>query len=67
VVTNVLLCLTNGERISVEAFDEQESAKERARALTHELQATTEWYLVGTRFIRPDAVISIDLEASISR
>jgi hypothetical protein len=67
IVTNVLLCLSNGERIPVEAFDEQGSAKDRARALTQELQATSEWYLVGTRFIRPDAIISIDLESAIAR
>lgn len=67
VVTNVLLCLTNGERIPVESFDEQESAKQRARDMTQELQATCEWYLVGTRYIRPDAVISIDLESAIAR
>jgi len=67
VVTNVLLCLTNGERIPVEAFDEQDSAKQRARDLSQELQATSEWYLVGARFIRPDAVVSIDLESAIAR
>jgi hypothetical protein len=67
VVTNVLLCLTNGERIPVESFDEQDSAKERARVLTQELQATSEWYQIGSRFIRPDAVVSIDMECSIAR
>ena len=67
IVTNVLLCLVNGERIPVEAFDEQDSAKERARALTKELQATSDWYLAGTRLIRPDAVVSIDLESAIAR
>lgn len=67
VVTNVLLCLINGERIPVEAFDEQDSAKERARAMTQELHATSEWYQVGARFIRPDAVVSIDLESAIAR
>jgi hypothetical protein len=67
IVTNVLLCLSNGERIPVEAFDEPDSAKDRARALTQELQATSEWYFVDGRFIRPDAVISIDLENTIAR
>jgi hypothetical protein len=67
VVTNVLLCLTNGERIPVETFDEQDSAKARARLLTQELQATSDWYLVGTRYIRPEAIVSIDLESAIAR
>jgi hypothetical protein len=66
-VTNVLLCLSNGERIAVEAFDEQDSAKQRAREMTQELQATSDWYAVGGRLIRPDAVVSIDLETAISR
>jgi hypothetical protein len=67
IVTNILLCLSNGERIAVEAFDEQDDAKERARELTQELQATSDWYLAGTRLIRPDAVVSIDLECGIVR
>lgn len=67
VVMNVLLCLVNGERIPVESFDEQDAAKQRARDMTQELHATSEWYQVGTRFIRPDAVVSIDLEAAIAR
>jgi hypothetical protein len=67
IVTNVLLCLINGERIAVEAFDEQDVAKQRARELTQELQATSDWYPVGTRLIRPEAVVSIDLECGIAR
>jgi hypothetical protein len=60
---NVLLCLTNGERVPVDAFDDEEEAKVRARALTRELQSS-EWQLVGSRFVRPDAVVSVDLETS---
>ena len=59
---NVMLCLMNGERIAVESFDDEDAAKERARDLTRELGATSEWQLIGARFVRPDAVVTIDLE-----
>jgi hypothetical protein len=61
---NVTLCLMNGERIAVESFDDEEAAKERARDLTRELGATSEWQLIGARFVRPDAVVTIDLESA---
>jgi hypothetical protein len=59
---NVMLCLMNGERIAVESFDDENAARERARDLTRELGATSEWQLIGARFVRPDAVVTIDLE-----
>ena len=59
---NVLLCLMNGERITVESFDDEDAAKDRARDLTRELGATSEWQLIGARFVRPDAVVTVDLE-----
>jgi hypothetical protein len=60
----VMLSLTNGERVSVESFDDTESAMAHARELTRVLETTTEWQLVGERLIRPDAVVSVDLEKS---
>jgi hypothetical protein len=59
----VVLCLTNGERVPVQSFDDEELAKESARAFTRELQSS-EWQLVGARFVRPDAVVTVDLETS---
>ena len=61
---NVMLCLMNGERIAVESFDDEDAAQARARELTRELGATSEWQLIGARFVRPDAVVTIDLESS---
>jgi hypothetical protein len=61
---NVMLCLMNGERITVESFDDEDAAKERARGLTRELGATSEWQLIGARFVRPDAVVTVDLESA---
>ena len=57
----VVLCLSNGERVPVESFDDEQAAKEHARALTLALQSS-EWQLVGERFVRPDAVVTVDLE-----
>lgn len=61
---SVMLCLMNGERIAVESFDDEDAAKERARDLTRELGATSEWQLIGARFVRPEAVVTVDLEAA---
>ncbi len=61
---NVMLCLMNGERIAVESFNDEEAAKDRARALTRELGATSEWQLIGARFVRPEAVVTVDLESA---
>jgi len=61
---NVMLCLMNGERIAVESFDDEDAAKERARDLTRELGATSEWQMIGARFVRPEAVVTVDLESA---
>jgi hypothetical protein len=61
---NVTLCLMNGERIAVDSFDDEDAAKDRARSLTRELGATSEWQLIGARFVRPDAVVTVDLESA---
>jgi hypothetical protein len=61
---NVLVSLTNGERVLVESFDDEEPAKVRARELTQVLETAKEWPLIGERLIRPDAVVSVDLEKS---
>ena len=54
--------LTNGERIPLDSFPNQESAKTKARQLTRELEESRVWPFVAGRFVRPDAVISIDLD-----
>jgi outer membrane biosynthesis protein TonB len=58
----VLVRLENGERIDVGSFDGFEAAKERARSLMAELQQSADWpYLCG-RFVRPEAIVSIDVD-----
>jgi hypothetical protein len=61
---NVTLCLMNGERIAVETFDDEDAARQRARELTRELGATSEWQLIGARFVRPEAVVTVDMEST---
>jgi hypothetical protein len=61
---NVTLCLMNGERIAVEAFDDEDAARARARELTRELGASGEWQLIGARFVRPEAVVTVDMESA---
>ena len=59
---SVTVSLTNGEHVLVESFEDEEAAKLHALELTRQLQTATEWEPLGERLIRPDAVVSVDLE-----
>ncbi|SRR6266542_1422518 len=54
--------LSNGERIVVGSFPSQEAAKSKARQMTRELEESRVWPFLDGRFIRPDAIVSIDLD-----
>ena len=58
----VLVRLENGERIEVGRFDDFEAAKERARALMAELQQSSEWPFLSGRYVRPEAIVSLDVD-----
>jgi hypothetical protein len=58
----VLVRLENGERIEVGAYDGFEAAKERARGLMAELQQSTDWPFLSGRYVRPEAIVSIDVD-----
>jgi hypothetical protein len=60
--TRVLVRLTTGERVDCGTFEDRQSAHTRARELMRELREDGEWPFVAGRFVRPDAVVSIDLE-----
>ena len=62
VPTQVTVRLTNGERIDVGTFPTQETAKVKARQMTRELEESRVWPFLADRYIRPDSIISIDLE-----
>jgi fused signal recognition particle receptor len=59
---NVFVRLTSGERISAGDFEGQEAAERRARELMIAIDAHGDWPCVDGRFIKPDAVVSIDVD-----
>jgi hypothetical protein len=58
----VLVRLENGERIQFGQFDSFEDAKARARGLMAELRQPAEWPFLSGRYIRPEAIVSIDVD-----
>jgi hypothetical protein len=58
----VLVRLENGERIQVGQFDGFEDAKARARGLMAELRQAAEWPFLSGRYVRPEAIVSIDID-----
>jgi len=58
----VFIRLTNGERIAAGSYDGQEPAEARAKELMQALDGDGDWPQIGGRFIRPDAVVSIDVD-----
>jgi hypothetical protein len=64
----VVLRLANGERLELGSFPGEAAATEQARAVVAQVSAEEGWPFVGGRFIRPDAIVSIDLvELEVSR
>jgi len=57
----VTLRLVGGERIPIGSFDTEEAAKQHAHALTEEISTAREWLFLSGRFVRPDAIVSVDL------
>jgi hypothetical protein len=60
----VLARLSNGERIEVGVHDDEGSAKAEATALMRFLrEAGGDWPFLNGRFVRPDAIVSVDIVA----
>ena len=60
----VLVRLSNGERIEVGAHDDEGAAKAEATALMRFLrEAGADWPFLNGRFVRPDAIVSVDIVA----
>lgn len=62
VTAEVFVRLTSGERIRVGAFDGQSAAEQCARELMAALDSEGDWPQIEGRYIRPDAVVSIDVD-----
>ena len=62
VTAEVFVRLTSGERIEVGAFDGQSEAEACARELMAALDSEGDWPQIDGRYIRPDAVVSIDVD-----
>jgi hypothetical protein len=56
--------LTSGERISAGQFDTVDAAERRARELMIAVDTPGNWPRVDGRYIKPDTVVSIDVDAS---
>ena len=60
----VLARLSNGERIEVGVHDDESAAKAEATALMRFLrEAGGDWPFLNGRFVRPDAIVSVDIVA----
>jgi outer membrane biosynthesis protein TonB len=62
VAARVLVRLENGERIEVGRFNGFDAAKQRAAELMREFRQSSEWPFLSGRYVRPDAIVSIDVD-----
>lgn len=63
----VFVRLTSGERVDAGGFGSLDQAKERGAEIARTLAADSpEWPFVAGRFLRPDTIVSLDLEPELS-
>ena len=59
--------LTSGERVDAGAFPSLDEAKERGAEIARTLAADSpDWPFVAGRFLRPDTIVSLDVEPELS-
>jgi hypothetical protein len=58
----VFVRLSNGDRIAAGSFDDELGAEQCAQELMAAIDTPGSWPRVDGRYVRPDAVLSIDLE-----
>jgi hypothetical protein len=63
----VVLRLADGERIDVGAFGSSEDATAHARGVVEQISAQSGWPFFEGRFLRPEAIVSVDLVAPEGR
>jgi hypothetical protein len=59
----VSLRLADGEQLEIGAFRTGEEAREHAQSVVRQISSDHSWPFFEGRFIRPDAIISVDLAA----
>ena len=63
----VFVRLTSGERVDAGAFASLDQAKERGAEIARTLAAESpEWPFVAGRFLRPDTIVSLDVEPELN-
>jgi hypothetical protein len=63
----VFVRLTSGERVDAGSFGSLDQAKERGAEIARTLAAEApEWPFVAGRFLRPDTIVSLDVEPELS-
>jgi hypothetical protein len=63
----VFVRLTSGERVDAGTFEGAERAKERGSEIARTLAGDTpEWPFVAGRFLRPDTIVSLDVEPELT-
>jgi hypothetical protein len=63
----VFVRLTSGERVDAGTFASVDQAKERGAEIARTLAAEApEWPFVAGRFLRPDTIVSLDVELELS-
>jgi hypothetical protein len=61
VTWSVVLRLADGDRVEIGAFHSSGEAKDLAQNVVRQISSDHSWPFFGGRFIRPDAIISVDL------
>jgi hypothetical protein len=62
----ILVHLTNGERVEIATADDAPAAKAAAHDAMQKLRNAAEWPLLAGRYVRPDAIVSIDVAALLA-
>lgn len=67
-IARVFVRLSNGERVEAGSFDDIAAAKARAGEVVRQVSNGGEnWPFFGGRYIRPEAIVSVDIDATVVR
>jgi hypothetical protein len=67
-IARVFVRLSNGERVEAGSFDDMAAAKARAEEVVAQVSTSGNgWPFFGGRYIRPEAVVSVDVDATVVR